>query len=118
MTADHLSGLPNLVQGATHHFVGYGVGEKDKQIRAADLLVQIGAHLSEYLCLAVIIFTDFFILAYHSVMAADDNNAHGNSFLIKKIVLKNKAGKNKTGKNKTEKGRLKKEYLEKNTNHS
>ena len=105
MTADHLSGLPNLVQGAAHHFVGYGVGEKDKQIRAADLLVQIGAHLSEYLCLAVIIFTDFFILAYHSVMAADDNNAHGNSFLIaiEKIVLKNKAGKNKTGKKENQK---------------
>ena len=33
-------------------------------------------HLGEYLCFAVIVFTDFFILTDHTVMSADDNNAH------------------------------------------
>lgn len=74
--------LADLIQGTADHFVGYGIRKEYEQIRCADLFIQAGAHLGKDLCLTVVGFAYFFILADHPVMASDDNNTHGISSLI------------------------------------
>ena len=77
MAADDLEVLlTGLVDCCAHHLVGDGIGEEDAQIGVPDLFGKVCRHLGEYLCLAVVILTDFLILAYHSVVSADDNNTH------------------------------------------
>lgn len=71
-----LCAAANLVQGAAYHFVGYSVGEQYQQVGTANLLVQAGAHLSKYLCLAFVVLADFLVLADHPVMASDNDNTH------------------------------------------
>ena len=71
----------DLIQSTADHFVGNCIGEQNSQIRSSDLFVQAGTHLGEYLCFTVIVFTYFFILTDHTVMSADDNNAHECSLL-------------------------------------
>lgn len=56
--------------------MGNRTGEQNKQIRTADLLVQPGPHLCKYLCLICMLFADFLVLPYHTVMSPDDHNTH------------------------------------------
>jgi len=76
MAADDLRAVSHLVQGAAYHFVGHSVGKQDQQVRTANLFIQAGAHLGKYLCLTFVIPANLLILAYHAVMASDNDNAH------------------------------------------
>lgn len=70
---------------APHHLMRYCICKQHDQIRAADLFAKTRRHLGEYFCLAIELLTDLFILTYHSVMTAYDNNTHktNSSFLCK-----------------------------------
>ena len=68
--------VPHLVQGAAYHLMGYSVGKQDQEVRTANLFIQAGAHLGKYFCLTLVIPANLLILAYHAVMASDNDNAH------------------------------------------
>ena len=87
VTADNLRAASHFVQGAAYHLVGYGVGKQDQEVRTANLFVQAGAHLGEYLCLTFVILANLFILAYHAVMASDNDNAHENPPFVVSILV-------------------------------
>ena len=80
MAADNLRAASHLVQGAAYHFVGHCVGKQDQQVRTANLFIQACAHLGKYFCLTLVIPANLFILAYHAVMASDNDNAHVKSY--------------------------------------
>lgn len=81
VAAYNLRTASHLVQGAADHLMGDSVGEQNQKVRFPDLFVQAGAHLGKYLCFAVVVLADFFVLAYHAVMASDDDNTHVKSSL-------------------------------------
>ena len=76
MAADDLRAASHLVQGAAYHLVGHSVGKQNQQVRTANLFIQAGAHLGKYLCLTLVIPANLLILAYHAVVASDNDNAH------------------------------------------
>ena len=63
-------------QGAVDQLVGDGIGKEDHQIRLADLSAQIAAHFGEHLCLMSVLFADGFVLLFHSLVSANDDNTH------------------------------------------
>ena len=68
--------LADLIQSAADHFMGYCICKEHEQIRPSNLFIQAGAHLGKYLCLTFVIPANLLILAYHAVMASDNDNAH------------------------------------------
>lgn len=66
----------SLLQGAVSHFMGNSIGKKDHQIRPSNLAAEIAGHFGEYLRLTAILFTDRFILTFHTFISANDDDAH------------------------------------------
>ena len=65
-----------LAQRALHHLVGHGIGEKDRQIRAAQLVPQAAGGLGEDLRLTLVAFAKLPVAALHTFVAAKNYNAH------------------------------------------
>ena len=65
-----------VVHGAPHHLMRHRIGKQDQKIGASDLIFHGTGHLREDLRLTVILFTKRFIAADHTVVPADDNDAH------------------------------------------
>lgn len=65
-----------LGHGATDHFMRHRIGKKHYQIRASDFFFQITGHLRKHFSFALILLTYLFILAGHTIVAADNYNAH------------------------------------------
>ena len=59
-----------------YHLVRYGIRKQDQQIWSAICSLRFADILCKYFRFTLIPFTYFFILADHTVMSADDNNAH------------------------------------------
>lgn len=77
MTAYHVRiAFFRSLHSTSHHFMGYRIRKENDQIRTANLFTQFRRHLGKHFCLTVILFTDFLVLADHSVMTAYDNNTH------------------------------------------
>ena len=77
MASDYVCIAPfRLFHRTADHFMGYGVCKEYDQIRASDLFAETCRHLSKNFCFAVEPLAYLFILTYHSVMAAYDNNTH------------------------------------------
>ena len=65
-----------LTEGAFHHLVRNGRGEKYHQIRRAYFSPYLAFHLGEYLCLAAVFLAGLDISAVHTIVSAYYNNAH------------------------------------------
>ena len=83
MTAldDRVAAL-QLPQGALDHFVRHGAGEENGQIRVAQLVFQAAHRLDENLGPTAVGLTQIHIAALHTLVAAQNDNAHRCSFLI------------------------------------
>ena len=65
-----------LFHRAPHHLMGHCVCKQYDQIRTSYLFAKTCGHLCEYFCFTVESLTDFFVLTYHPVVTAYDNNTH------------------------------------------
>ena len=69
--------LPSSLAGGTfHHFVRDGAGEQNNQIGRPNLSFKICRHVGKHFCAAAVTLTDIFVLAFHSLIAADDYYTH------------------------------------------
>lgn len=67
-----------IAENAADHFMGYGVGEENNQIRRTDILQSAG-HFRIYLCFTFILSAQLLVLSGHAFIAAYDHYAHGSS---------------------------------------
>ena len=74
---EHRSRLLRLFRGHADHFMRDRSGEYDHHIRRTDLILEVGGKLGENLAFTSVFFAYLFILTVHSVVTADNNNAHG-----------------------------------------
>ena len=83
-------GLPaaGLVHGAVEHFVGHGAGKEDQQIGRTDFVSQSAAHFCENLGTAAVFFAEVFVLALHTLISADDDNAHLGQLLSNLVSIR------------------------------
>ena len=71
-----LRGCSDLCHGGLQHFMGHCACKKDKQIRAADSGNNSGIHSGEYFGITVILRTNIFVAANHTLISSHDDNAH------------------------------------------
>ena len=58
------------------HFVGYGVGKENHQIRIPNFFLNGAMLFREHLCFTSIVFTDICILTHHSFISTDNYDTH------------------------------------------
>ena len=70
-----------LLHGTDHHLMRDGFGKQDHQIRGTDLFFHGTVFLGKDLGIVAVALTDLLIAADHTFVSADDDNAHGFTFL-------------------------------------
>ena len=73
---------PGLVEGVLDHLVGDGVGEEHQQIGVAQAVFQGAPHLGDDFGGALVGPAQVLVLADHTLVAAEDHDAHRDSFLF------------------------------------
>ena len=73
---EHRSRLLRLFRGHADHFMRDCSGEYDHHIRRTDLILEVGGKLGENLAFTSVFSADFFVTAVHTVMTADNDDAH------------------------------------------
>lgn len=68
--------LLRRLYGTLHHFMGYGTGKQDHQIRRADLLFDRTGFFRKHLRSAAVLHADICILTAHALISADNYNTH------------------------------------------
>ncbi len=65
-----------LLKRASYHFVGNGVDKQNEHVRISEFFANGSALLGEHLRLTAVILANSFVLANHSLVAANNHNAH------------------------------------------
>jgi hypothetical protein len=77
---------PNLVLRVFEHFMGQRAGKADHQIRISQLILEAAGGLYKDLRFAVVLFTEFLVLPFHTFIAAEDDYAHVGFSCICKVM--------------------------------